>query len=323
MVLIFGLLALDLGVFNRKAHAPTRREALAWTVVWIGVALLFNVGVYATMGADAGLEWTTGYLIEKSLSVDNVFVFLLIFASFGVPVAYQHRVLFWGILGALVMRGALILVGSALLDQFDWIIYLFGGLLIFTGLRFLKDSEEEPDLTNSRVLRITRRLIRTTNHYDGAKLFTRQNGMLFATPLFVVLVVVESSDLVFAIDSIPAIFAVTRDPFIVFTSNVFAILGLRALYFVLGGYLSGLRYLKPALAAVLVFVGTKMLLTDVAHIHPLISLGVIITILTIAIAASLFGKPEPPTLPELDTDEPIPVADPDGEEAGEPVAAGR
>jgi len=318
MALIFALLAIDLGVFNRKAHAPTRREALAWTVVWIGVALLFNLGVYATRGAEDGLEWTTGYLIEKSLSIDNVFVFLLIFSSFGVPVAYQHRVLFWGILGALVMRGALILVGSALLDEFNWIIYLFGGLLIFTGLRFLRDTEHEPDLTNSRVLKVTRRLFRTTHEYDGAKLFTRQNGLLYATPLFIVLVVVESSDLVFAVDSIPAIFAVTRDPFIVFTSNVFAILGLRALYFVLGGYLSGLAYLKPALAAVLVFVGAKMLLSDVFHLHPLVSLAVILVILTVAITASLFVKPDPPIVPALDTDAPPPVAPEPDEEAAVP-----
>ena len=290
---VLAMLAIDLGIFHRDAHEVSRREALAWSAVWIGLALVFNAGVYAVAGFDKGLEWTTGYLIEKSLSVDNVFVFLLIFSSFAVPAAYQHRVLFWGIVGALVMRAILILVGAVLLETFHWIIYVFGGFLIFTGLRFLRDQSHEPDPRDSRVLKIARRFLRTTEDYEGQRFWVRKNGVLYATPLFIVLLLIEATDLVFAVDSIPAIFAVTRDPFIVYTSNVFAILGLRALYFVLGGYLSGLKYLKPALAAILIFVGAKMVLVDFYKMPPLISLAVITSILVIAIVASLRAAPKP------------------------------
>ncbi len=292
-VFVLGMLAVDLGVFHRDAHEVSRREALTWSAVWIGLALLFNAGVYAVAGFDRGLEWTTGYLIEKSLSVDNVFVFLLIFGTFAVPPAYQHRVLFWGIVGALVMRAILILVGAVLLERFHWIIYVFGAFLIITGLRFLRDQSHEPDPRQSRVLRVAQRFLRTTDQYEGQHFWVRRRGVLYATPLFVVLLLIEATDLVFAVDSIPAIFAVTSDPFIVYTSNVFAILGLRALYFVLGGYLSGLKYLKPALAAILVFVGAKMLLVDLYKMPPLLSLAVIASILTIAIVASLRATPEP------------------------------
>jgi tellurite resistance protein TerC len=287
LLFVGAMLALDLGVFHREAHAVTRREALVWSAVWIGLAVVFNIGVYLVRGTETGIEWTTGYLIEKSLSVDNVFLFLLIFATFAVPPAYQHRVLFWGILGALVMRAVLILVGSALLDAFHWIIYLFGAFLVFTGLRFLRAHEETPSLEKNRLVRLARRFMPTTEGYEGQKFFVRRAGVLYMTPLFLVLLLIESTDLMFAVDSIPAIFAITDDPFIVFTSNIFAILGLRALYFVIAGYLAELRYLKPALATVLLFVGAKMLLVDVYKVPALLSLGVIVAILGVAIAASL------------------------------------
>jgi len=281
------MLALDLGVFHRHAHAVSRKEAAIWSGVWIGLAGVFNLVVYSAMGREAGLEWTTGYVIEKSLSVDNIFIFLLIFSTFAVPSEYQHRVLFWGILGALLMRGALIFAGAALLGSFHFIIYVFGAFLIITGLRFLRSSEEAPSLEKNRLVRLAKRIFPTTETYEGQKFFTRRNGVLFATPLFLVLLLIESTDLIFAVDSVPAIFAITDDAFIVFTSNVFAILGLRSLYFVLNGYLADLRYLRPALAAVLVFVGTKMALLDVYKIPPLVSLAVIVGILGIAITASL------------------------------------
>lgn len=286
------MLALDLGVFHRDAHEVRRREALAWSAVWIGLAIVFNIGVYTLKGTDAGIEWTTGYLIEKSLSVDNVFVFLLIFGTFQVPAAYQHRVLFWGIVGALVMRAILIGAAGFLLSTLHFVIYIFGAFLIFTGIKFLRDQEHAPDLEKNRLVRLARRFRPVTETYEGQKFFVRRNGILYMTPLFLVLLLIESTDLVFAVDSIPAIYAVTDDPFIVFTSNIFAILGLRALYFVLAGYLGGLRYLKPALAAILVFVGAKMLLVDTPFKVPsLVSLAVIATILVVAVVASfLVGK---------------------------------
>jgi tellurite resistance protein TerC len=287
LAFIAAMLTLDLGVFHRHAHAVSRKEAAIWTAVWISLSLLFNLGVYLTQGTESGLEWTTGYLIEKSLSVDNVFLFLLIFSSFRVPAEYQHRVLFWGILGALLMRGALILAGATLISNFHFVIYLFGGFLIITGIRFLWSTQEVPSLAKNPLVRLAKRIRPTTEEYEGQKFFIRRKGIMHMTPLFLVLLLIESTDLVFAVDSIPAIFAVTDDPFIVFTSNVFAILGLRSLYFVLNGYLADLRYLKPALAGVLVFVGSKMLLTDVYKISSLASLAVIAAILTVSIAASL------------------------------------
>ena len=284
---VAGMLALDLGVFHRDAHEVTRREALGWSAVWIGLAVLFNIGVYALQGTQAGIEWTTGYLIEKSLSIDNVFVILLIFAAFAVPAQYQHRVLFWGIVGALGMRAGLIAFAGVLLTNLHWMIYVFGAFLIVTGIRFLREDHGTPDLSQNRILRLARRAFPVTARYEGQQFFVRRNGVLHLTPLFLVLLVVESSDLVFAVDSIPAIYAVTSDPFIVFTSNIFAILGLRSLYFVLAGYLGGLRYLKPALAAVLMFVGAKMALVDFVKVPPLASLGVILAILVGAVVASL------------------------------------
>jgi tellurite resistance protein TerC len=292
------MLALDLGVFHRGAHEVRRREALAWSAAWIGVAVLFNVGVYMFSGSERGLEWTTGYLIEKSLAVDNIFVFLLIFSSFRVPAAYQHRVLFWGIVGALFMRAALIAGAGILIGTLHWVIYLFGAFLIFTGLKFLRNTEHEPNLDRNWLVQIARRFRPVTRDYEGHSFFVRRNGVLWLTPLFLVLLLVESSDLVFAVDSIPAVYAVTDDPFIVFTSNILAILGLRSLYFVLSGYLGSMAYLKPALAAILVFVGAKMLLIDTFKIPALVSLAVIIGILAVAVIASLLrgrqgGTPEP------------------------------
>ncbi len=287
LAFIAGMLALDLGVFHRNAHEVHRREALAWSAAWIGLAIVFNAGVYLLRGPQAGLEWTTGYLVEKTLSIDNVFVILLIFSAFQVPALYQHRVLFWGIVGALVMRAVLIAAAGVLLGTLHFVIYVFGAFLIYTGIKFLREQEHTPDLQQNRVIRLARRLFRTTEGYEGQRFFVRRNGLLFATPLFLVLLLIESTDLVFAVDSIPAIYAITDDPFIVFTSNIFAILGLRSLYFVLAGYLSGLAYLKPALAAILVFVGAKMLVIDFYKVPAIASLAVIASILAVAITASL------------------------------------
>jgi tellurite resistance protein TerC len=296
---VLGMLALDLGVFHRKAHTVSLKEASIWSVVWISLALLFNLGIYlywdvinpASLytNSEAALAFLTGYLIEKSLSVDNIFVFVLIFGAFAVPAAYQHRVLFWGILGALVMRAILIGVGSVLLKEFHWIIYLFGGFLIFTGIRmaFHRKEENPEEMQNNGLIRFFRRIMPVTEGYEGEKFFTRRNGVLMATPLFLVLLLVESTDLIFAVDSIPAIFAVTQDPFLVYTSNVFAILGLRSLYFLLAGVVDKFHYLKLGLAVILVFVGTKMVLVDLYKIPVIWSLVVIATILATSIVASL------------------------------------
>jgi tellurite resistance protein TerC len=285
------MLGIDLFVFHRQAHEVRAREAAAWTAVWVVLALVFGAGVHLWMGREAGLEYFAGYLIEKALSVDNIFVFVLIFRFFRVPVRYQHRVLFWGILGALVMRGAMIAGGAYLIAQFHWIIYLFGAFLVFTGIRMATRVEYDIDPASNPVLRLVRRLVPVTPAYVGQRFFVRQNGdgasKLVATPLFVVLVLVETTDLIFAVDSIPAIFAVTQEPFIVYSSNVFAILGLRALYFLLAGVIDKLQYLKVGLSAVLVFVGLKMLLADVLEVPIGVSLAIIAGILAVATTASL------------------------------------
>ncbi len=284
---ILAMLALDLGVFHRKSHEVSLKEAVAWSAVWVTLALLFNAGLYFFRGPDPAVEFLTGYLIEKSLSVDNIFVIALIFSYFAVPPAYQHRVLFWGILGALVMRAGFILAGAALLSAFHWIIYVFGAFLLFTGVKMalMRDAEIHPE--QNPVIRLVRRLMPVTASYQDAHFFVRQGGRWAATPLFLVLAVIETTDLVFAVDSIPAIFAVTSDPFIVYTSNVFAILGLRSLYFLLAGVMGKFRYLKLGLSAVLVFVGVKMLLIDVYKIPSSVSLGVIAALLTVSVVASL------------------------------------
>ncbi len=284
---ILAMLALDLGVFHRKSHEISVREATVWSLVWVSLALLFNAGLWYFRGSQPALEFLTGYLIEKSLSIDNIFVIALIFSYFSVPAKYQHRVLFWGILGALVMRAAFIFAGTALLAQFHWIIYVFGAFLIFTGIKMalVRDSGIHPE--HNPLLKLIRRVMPVTNDYQQDHFFVRQAGRWAATPLFLVLVLVETTDLVFAVDSIPAIFAVTRDPFIVYTSNVFAILGLRSLYFVLAGVMGKFRYLKLGLSAILVFVGVKMTLVEIYKIPSGLSLGVIATILTVAVVASL------------------------------------
>lgn len=293
------MLAIDLGVFHRHAHEVSIREAGIWTSVWVILSLMFAAGVYHFMGADAGLEFLTGYLIEKALSVDNIFVFVLIFTYFRVPSRYQHRVLFWGILGALVMRGSMIAAGAFLIRQFHWIMYVFGVFLIYSGIRMALHKEHEIEPEANPVLKLVRRFVRVTPHYTGQRFFVREtmNGRLriAATPLFVVLVLVETTDLIFALDSIPAIFAVTQNTFLVYTSNIFAILGLRALYFLLAGVIEKFHFLNVGLSVVLSFVGLKMLLQDVVHIPIGLSLGIIGLLLAGSIAASLlFPKiPEP------------------------------
>ena len=292
------MLALDLGVFHRKAHVVSIKEATIWSVVWISLALVFNLGLYlfwdrisptsTYTNSEAALAFFTGYLIEKSLSVDNIFVFVLIFTFFAAPAAYQHRVLFWGIIGALIMRGTLIAVGATLLKEFHWIIYVFGAFLIFTGIRMALHRNEKMHPEQNPLVRLLRRVMPVTDNYEGDKFFIRRAGTLMATPLFLVLILVESTDLVFAVDSIPAIFAVTNDPFIVYTSNVFAILGLRSLYFLLAGVVDKFYYLKLGLSAVLVFVGTKMVLVDLYKIPVGVSLSVIASILAISVVASLW-----------------------------------
>jgi tellurite resistance protein TerC len=285
---VLAMLALDLGVFHRHAHVVSLKESITWTVVWIGLALIFNAGVWYFAGAQKGLEFFTGYLIEKSLSVDNVFVFALLFSYFAVPPKYQHKVLFWGILGALIMRAAMIALGAALITRFSWIIYVFGAFLILTGIKMILKREEEIHPERNPVVRWFKKLMPVTAGYREGHFFVRENGVRMATPLFVVLLLVEISDLIFAVDSIPAIFAVTTDPFIVYTSNVFAILGLRSLYFALAGVMDKFHYLKIGLGVVLAFVGVKMLL---AHspwkIDTFVSLGVIGAILAVSVIGSL------------------------------------
>ena len=285
---ILVLLAIDLGVFHRRAHAVSMKEAGVWVSVWVTLSLLFGLGVWLVRGPEPGLQFFTGYLIELSLSADNMFVFVLIFTAFAVPAAYQHRVLFYGILGALVMRASMILGGAWLIHQFHWILYLFGAFLVFTGIRMaLEREEKEVDVENNIAIRLVSRFAPIVPQYRGEHFLVREGGRLFATPLLVVLVLVELTDLAFAVDSIPAIFAVTRDPFIVFTSNVFAILGLRSMYFLLANLVQRLIYLRLGLAVILTFVGVKMLIADFYKIPTVLSLGVVITTLLIAIVASL------------------------------------
>src|SRR5688572_16734097 len=260
---VLAMLALDLGVFHRKAHEEPVREALMWTGFWVALALAFNVGVYFWLGSERGLEFLSGYLIEKALSVDNIFVFILIFSAFSVPAKFQHRTLFWGVFGALVMRGVFIFLGSALLQKFHWVAYLFGGFLVFTGIKMLVQREAEVHPERNPLVRLFRRIVPSVEGYREGKLTVVEGGKRYATPLFLVLVAIEATDLVFAVDSIPAIFAITKDPFIVYTSNVFAILGLRALYFAIAGVISKLHYLKVGLSLVLAFVGIKMLVAGV------------------------------------------------------------
>ncbi|SRR6266487_1136846 len=281
------MLAIDLGVFHRKAHAVSLKEASIWSIVWITLALAFNAGLYFLRGPDPALQFFTGWLLEKSLSVDNIFIFVLLFSYFSVPPAYQHRVLFWGILGALITRGTLIGVGSVLLEQFHWIIYLFGAFLIFSGIRMALHKETDLHLEKNPLLKFVRRVVPVTEDYERDRFIIQRAGKLMVTPLLLVLLVVESTDVVFAVDSIPAVFAVTQDPFIVYTSNVFAVLGLRSLYFIFANIIDKFYYLKLGLSVILTYVGVKMLVEGIFHVPTFLSLVVIAFVLIAAIAASV------------------------------------
>ncbi len=285
-VFVVAMLVLDLGVFHRKSHTVKYREALIWSVVWIALALIFAVVIYFWHGRTPSLEFVTGYVIELSLSVDNLFVFLLIFRYFQVPPGHQHKVLFWGILGALVMRAIFIAAGVGLIQRFHWVVYVFGVFLVYSGFKLLRQGEAEIHPEKNPVLRLFRRLVPVTRDYEGDKFFVRRPGLL-ATPLLVVLVVVETTDLLFAVDSIPAILAITRDAFIVYTSNVFAILGLRSMYFALAGMMEMFRFLHYGLSVVLMFVGSKMLLSHYYEVPTVVALGAVAGILLLSVGASL------------------------------------
>jgi tellurite resistance protein TerC len=292
-VAVLAILALDLGVLHRRSSTVSVREAVTWSAVWVTLSLSFAVAIYLTMGKQSGLEFLTGYLIEYALSVDNIFVFVLIFTYFNVPEKYQHRVLFWGIIGALLLRGVMIIAGSALVARFAWTLYIFGAFLVFTGLRMaLQKADDVYNPDRDPVLRLARKIIRVTPDYHGDSFFVHEpdsTGKLryAATPLFIVLLIVDTTDIIFATDSIPAIFAVTRDPFIVYTSNICAVLGLRALYFLLAGVVDKFSYLKLGLSLVLIFIGCKMLLEHFVHLPVVASLGVVGAILAASILASL------------------------------------
>lgn len=289
VLFIILMLALDLGVFHKENHEIKLKEALMWTMFWVSLALIFNIGIYHFMGSEKALQFLTGYLIEESLSIDNVFVFMLIFSYFKVPPKYQHKILFWGILGAMLMRITFILSGILLIEKFHWIIFVFGGFLVITGIRLAFQDEISIKPDSNPVIRLFKRYFRITDTYHKDKFFIRENGVLLATPMMIVLIFIEVSDLIFAVDSIPAILAITSDPFIVFTSNVFAILGLRSLFFAISAISKYFIYLKYGLAAILTYVGTKMLVSDYYKIDPLYSLLVILAILSLSIFASMLA----------------------------------
>jgi TerC family integral membrane protein len=286
-VLITIMFILDLGVFNRKSHEISFREALTWTLVWVGLAFAFNAGIYHYLGADKALEFLTGYLIEESLSVDNLFVFIMIFGYFHVSRAHQPKILKWGIIGALLMRAVFILVGIELIERFHWMIYLFGGILVFTGAKMAFGGDAELHPEKNPLVRLVRRFVPITRRIRGDRFFIRKGGVTAVTPLFLTLLVVESSDLIFAVDSIPAVLAVTTDPFIVYTSNVFAIMGLRSLYYLIANVMEMFAYLKLGVSFILAFVGVKMLLSDIFPIPVIFSLGVIVGVLTLAVLTSV------------------------------------
>jgi tellurite resistance protein TerC len=289
---VLASIALDLGVFHRRPHKMETREAVTWTLVWIGLSFAFGLGVMHFSGEQRGLEFFTGYVIEKALSVDNLFLFLVIFRAFAVEEKIQHRILEWGILGALVMRGLMIAAGAGLIERFSWVLYVFGAFLVIAGLHMLFAKKAEMHPEENRISRFAKRYLRVTKEYAGSKFFVREGGKLFATPLFIVLLIVEITDITMAVDSIPAIFGITRDPFIVYTSNVFAILGLRAMYFLLAGVLGRLRYLTAGLSFVLAFIGAKMIVEPWMHITVEISLGIVAGILLLALVASLLAGPK-------------------------------
>jgi tellurite resistance protein TerC len=290
--IIVGMLALDLGLLNRREHKVGLREALFWSVVWTVVGLAFNLWVHAHLGRQAGLEFLTGYVIERALSFDNIFVFVVLFNYFAVPAEQQHRVLYWGILGALVSRGLFIALGTALISRFEWLLFVFGAFLVYTGVKIFRDEEPQVHPERNPVLRGFQRFVPLTANYRGKRFFAREDGRLKATPLLLVLVVIECTDVVFAVDSIPAVFGVTRNAFIIFTSNIFAILGLRALYFLLAGLMVRFRYLGYGIGLVLVFVGGKMLAHPWIEVPTAVSLGIVLGVLALAILASLL-RPAP------------------------------
>jgi tellurite resistance protein TerC len=285
---VFVLLALDLGIFHRKSHEIGIKEAVVWSLIWLAVAVVFNIIVYLWHGQDTAMEFAAAYIVERSLSVDNLFVFLLIFSYFKVPAAHQYRVLFWGILAALVLRAIFILTGITLIQTFHWLIYLFGAFLIYTGIKIaMKKEDDEADLSQNCVLRICKRFLPTTEAYDGGKFFSKNGGKFLVTPMFLVLLVVETSDLIFALDSVPAVLGVTLDPFVAYTSNIFAILGLRALYFALAGCMLMFRFLSGGITVILIFVGAKMLVSGFYEVPVGIALGVIVLVLAAAIGLSI------------------------------------
>ncbi|AYB32870.1 TerC family protein [Chryseolinea soli] len=291
---VLAMLALDLGVFHRKSHDVTPKEALTWTAVWVTLALLFNVFLYYYFDKETAVQFFTGYLIEKSLSVDNIFVIIMIFSYFNVPTAYQHKVLFWGILGALVMRVIFILSGVELIHRFHWLIYIFGGFLVITGIRMLVAGDAKLEPEKNPLVKLARKLFPFTPTFEGDRFFVRRDAKRWATPLFLVVILIEATDLIFAVDSIPAIIAISDDPFIVYTSNVFAILGLRSLYFALSGIEKYFEYLKYGLSAILIFVGVKMSITDLYKIPINWSLIVIVAILAVAMLASVWAQKKKP-----------------------------
>ncbi len=285
--IVLGLLALDLFLFNREAHQVSVREAAIWSAVWVGLSLLFNVFVYFDHGYEPAINFLTAYLVEKSLSVDNLFVFLALFNYFKIPSKYQHRVLFWGVIGALLMRILFIGAGAALLSTFDWMMYVFGAFLIYTGVKLGVSGDHDIDPAHSPIMKITTRFFRISKQLHGSRFFIRENGVRMATPLFLVLVIIEFTDVLFAFDSVPAVLAISNDLFIVYTSNIFAILGLRALYFLLAGVIEKLRFLDTGLAIILCFIGVKMVIAEWIHIPALTSFGVICGVLTVTIIASI------------------------------------
>jgi TerC family integral membrane protein len=286
-IFILILLAIDLGLFHKEAHAIGLREATFWSILWIVVALIFNAGIFLVAGSTKGVEFLTGYVIERALSFDNIFVFVVIFSYFGVPRAYQYKALIWGVLGALVTRLLFIIAGTALIAQFEWVLYVFGLILILSGWKIMVQKGTEVHPERNIFIRLARKLFPVVTGYDSPRFFLRIDGKIFMTPLFLVLVTIETTDIMFAVDSIPAVFGVTRDPFIVYSSNVFAILGLRATYFLLAGVMETFYYLSYGLSAILIFIGAKMLFEHLYPLPTLVSLGVVMVILTLAIIASL------------------------------------
>jgi tellurite resistance protein TerC len=298
-IFVLVAVALDLGVFHRRPHKIGLREAALWSGLWVGLSILFGVGVYCFLGRQPALEFFTGYLIEKALSIDNLFLFLVIFSAFSVDERVQHRLLAWGVLGALIMRGIMIALGAALVERFAWVMYVFGAFLVYAGIHMFFAKSENTHPEENKIFKLASKHLRVTHNYHGEKFFVRADKKIFATPLFLVLLVVEITDITLAVDSIPAIFGITHDPFIVYTSNVFAILGLRALYFMLAGALGRLRYLTAGLSFVLIFIGGKMFLDHWWEMPVHISLAVVAGILGVALAASLMASPKPPAVKAL------------------------